>query len=537
MLGLWPVGARAAWLVLTLASMAGSGSSDVNAALLKSPGTFDDKTFDDKTFDHKTFARALVPMTAEERILAAVRAFGEHAVLISSMQKTAAILMHLFHRLGLSNEVLFVDTGYHFPETLSYRDELQERFRLNLLTLTPKQTVQEQEATYGCELYRFVDGQKRCCSLRKEEPYIEHLRQRGHRLTMVGLRAQEGGHRSKVTPMQRDPRFGGYTMHPLFDWTDEDVAQYLQRYDVPAHPLHARGYPSIGCAPCTTPIVEGEHPRAGRWRHLRQADGEQPLYCNITAVDREATKVNSAPKEDLYVIVPCFNEEDNVEATVADIEANRAHLPVNVKIILADDGSTDQTAEKMRALAASHDNIKVRINGRNLGIGATVMAATADIPDEAWVTVVPGDNDFMFSSIERFLSLRDRYDLILGYIQNEVVRPLRRRLGAQLFAVSVRTVYGLPFRYVNGMKLYKAEVFRGIDVAASGHAHNAELIAKALLRNPFLRVTEVPFGLRGRRAGESRSLSLRTATQVLGGFAVGRRAVSEYRRTVLGLRD
>lgn len=507
--------------------MPGSGPSDVVTAPSESQDLFDESTF----------ARALVPMTAEERIRAAVDRFGNHAVLISSMQKTAAVLMHMFHRLGRKNEVLFVDTGYHFPETLAYRDELQARFRLNLITLMPKQTVEEQAETYGCELYRFVDGQKRCCALRKEEPYIEHLRSRGHRLTMVGLRAQEGGHRSKVTPLQRDPRFGGYTMHPLFDWTDEDIDKYLQRYDVPAHPLHARGYPSIGCAPCTTPVVDGEHPRAGRWRHLRQADGEQPLYCNITAVDREAGKVSSSPKEDLFVIVPCFNEVENIDATVADIQANRGHLPVNVKIILADDGSTDGTVQRMRALAEAHDNISVRVNDRNLGIGATVMAASAEIPDEAWVTVVPGDNDFMFSSIERFLSLRDRYDLILGYIQNEVVRPLRRRLGAQLFAVSVRTVFGLPFRYVNGMKLYKAEVFRGIDVAAGGHGHNAELLAKALLRNPFLRVTEVPFGLRGRRSGEGRSLNVRAVTNALGSFAVGRRAVSDYRRTVLGLRD
>src|SRR5262252_4863840 len=88
---------------------------------------------------------ALEPLGAVERILWAVERFSDDVVLLSSMQKTAVVLMHMFHRLGLANEVLFVDTGYHFFETLKMRDEYMRRYRLNLVTLYPASTIEEQE--------------------------------------------------------------------------------------------------------------------------------------------------------------------------------------------------------------------------------------------------------------------------------------------------------------------------------------------------------------------------------------------------------
>ncbi len=227
----------------------------------------------------------LQSLDAEGRIRWAVETFGPNAVLLSSMQKTASVLMHLFHRMGLDNEVLFVDTGYHFPETLRLRDDFMRRYRLNLVTLYPGLTPEQQEQAFEKKLYLYVDGQKECCRLRKTVPYLDHMRQSGHRLTMVGLRRTEGGRRGRVEPLILDPRIQGYTLHPIFDWTDGQIETYLRKNAVPEHPLHRRNYPSIGCACCTTPVAPGEDPRAGRWRHLREPGDDGPKYCNINFSD------------------------------------------------------------------------------------------------------------------------------------------------------------------------------------------------------------------------------------------------------------
>src|SRR6201999_453209 len=111
---------------------------------------------------------ALAALTAKDRIRWAVDTFGDRVLLLSSMQKTAVVLMHLFHELGLANEVLFVDTGYHFFETLRMRDEYMRRFHLNLVTLYPATTIEQQETEYGTKLFNSVAGQPECCRMRKE---------------------------------------------------------------------------------------------------------------------------------------------------------------------------------------------------------------------------------------------------------------------------------------------------------------------------------------------------------------------------------
>ena len=227
----------------------------------------------------------LEAMPALDRVGWAAEHFGESAVLLSSMQKTASVLMHMFHCLRLENEILFVDTGFHFHETLQTRDAIMRRFKLNILTLYPEQTPLEQEERFGHKLHMFVDGQKECCRLRKEEPFVAHVRDHQRRLVMVGLRRAEGGHRADLEIVSKDPRINGYAMRPIADWTDEQIAAYIKEHDLPTHPLHALNYPSIGCACCTTPVEPGEDPRAGRWRHLRDPDEDGPQYCGINFTD------------------------------------------------------------------------------------------------------------------------------------------------------------------------------------------------------------------------------------------------------------
>jgi phosphoadenosine phosphosulfate reductase len=229
---------------------------------------------------------ALVGSSAKERVAWAAKAFGDGMVLLSSMQKTAAVLMHLFADLDLPNEVLFIDTGYHFFETLRVRDLYMRRFHLNLVTLYPDLTLEEQETRFGKKLFACADGQPECCRLRKEAPLLKHLAGKKAPVVVNGLRRAEGGKRAELKVLSPDPRTGGYQFSPLFDWSEETVRAYVAAHDLPLHPLHERGYPSVGCYPCTTPVKPGEDARAGRWRHLRPAgSNDGPKYCSVNFSD------------------------------------------------------------------------------------------------------------------------------------------------------------------------------------------------------------------------------------------------------------
>lgn len=228
----------------------------------------------------------LGPLNAEQRVRWAIETFGPSVVLLSSMQKTAVVLMHMFHKLEADNEVLFVDTGYHFFETLRMRDEYMRRFGLNLVTLYPTSTIEEQETLFGSKLFSTIAGQPECCRMRKEAPLLAHLATKHRPVLVNGLRRAEGGRRAHLKPLTADLRTGGYQLSPLFDWGGDEIGAYIAANDLPIHPLHEKSYPSIGCYPCTTPVAPGEDPRAGRWRHLRGKDSEQnPAYCGVNFTD------------------------------------------------------------------------------------------------------------------------------------------------------------------------------------------------------------------------------------------------------------
>jgi phosphoadenosine phosphosulfate reductase len=231
-------------------------------------------------------AAALQPLRAQERIVWAVERFGDDVVLLSSMQKTGVALMHMFHCLGLANEVLFLDTGYHFFETLRLRDQTMRAWRLNLVTLYPQISIEEQETRFGKKLFTCSDGQPECCRLRKEAPLLDHLSSKRRPVLINGLRRDEGGGRRHVQPWASDPRTGGYQLSPLFDWRASDVDAYTTMHKLPVHPLYTQCYASIGCYPCTTPIGPGEDARAGRWRHLRAAEeAAVHHYCGVNFSD------------------------------------------------------------------------------------------------------------------------------------------------------------------------------------------------------------------------------------------------------------
>ena len=246
------------------------------------------------------------------------------------------------------------------------------------------------------------------------------------------------------------------------------------------------------------------------------------------------TEAETPAGEILYVLIPCLDEEDNVARAASEILGHAGEIPIPLRVVLIDDGSRDGTLAAMERIAAADERCSVRRNDGNVGLGRSVLEMLEELPGEAWVTVFPGDHEFLFSSIRNFLAVRNDFDLMLGYLHNPVVRTFGRRLASYAFTKFVSTLYGFPWRYLNGMKLYRALVFQGLEVVSSGHAFMAEAIAKAQLRRPELRIGEVPFFSRGR--GRGRSKAIRPIAVVRAIFEVlrGSRSVTRYRKLVVG---
>jgi phosphoadenosine phosphosulfate reductase len=207
-------------------------------------------------------------------------AFGERAAILCSMQRACTALCHMADEAGLDFDVIFADTGVLHPETLATRDALAAAHpRLRVITLHPERSMADQTAAEGV-LYLSREGQERCCELRKTSPL---LTLRGRYDALIGtLRRHEGGARTQVEPFGLDAAMSGLRVHPFADLDPGALDAYLaQHRGVVVNPLHAMGFPSIGCFPCTTPVLPDEPERAGRWRHLATVS-----YCGINPVDR-----------------------------------------------------------------------------------------------------------------------------------------------------------------------------------------------------------------------------------------------------------
>ncbi len=240
-------------------------------------------------------------------------------------------------------------------------------------------------------------------------------------------------------------------------------------------------------------------------------------------------------KEQFYVIIPCFNEAKNIKNTVAAVSKVFEELSseFDCSIILIDDGSIDSSFEVMEEIDSEMDYCKIIKNPKNYGLGTSVLNAVNQVPENAWVTVTPGDNEFIFDSIKNHLKLRKEYDLILGYVDNELIRPLARRLASNVFTSTIQFLYGFHYRYLNGFKLYRAHVFQGFNIISTGHAFNAELIAKAKLRNPYIRIGEAPFLARGRFSGNSKAFSIKSIFKSVLDVLKGYRSVNKFRDEVI----
>jgi len=243
-------------------------------------------------------------------------------------------------------------------------------------------------------------------------------------------------------------------------------------------------------------------------------------------------------REVLTVIVPCLNEEDNVATTAQTIFEVAPELPIDVEIHFIDDGSTDHTRAVMEQIRDEHpERCSIQINPTNMGLGRSVLKAYELLDGSRWATVLPGDNELIFRSIENFLEIRDRYDVILGYLKNPVIRPMTRRIASESFTHVANFLYGFNFEYFNGMKLYRVSAFKGIDVVSNGHAFNPELLAKAVLRNPDLRIGEAPFATKGRKHGHTKAFQPTSILEAVWDVYRGFRSVTSYRDDVIKSAD
>ena len=192
--------------------------------------------------------------------------FGDNYVVASNMQD--AVLVDLAAKVRPGVDVLFLDTGYHFVETIGTRDAVEAVYDINVVNVTPENSVAKQDELFGKDL--FAREPNECCRMRKVEPLGRALQ--GYSAWVTGIRRVEAPTRANAPLISWDKAFGLVKINPLAAWTDEDMQTYIDANDVLVNPLVFEGYPSIGCAPCTAKPVEGADPRSGRWAGLSKTE-------------------------------------------------------------------------------------------------------------------------------------------------------------------------------------------------------------------------------------------------------------------------
>ncbi len=196
---------------------------------------------------------------AEDIVEWAVATFGDRFCVTSSMGD--AVLAHLASRVAPGIDVVFLDTGYHFAETIGTRDAVAATLPVNLLTITPTTTVAEQDTVFGPDLWR--RDPDLCCAMRKVAPLRDSLA--GYDAWATGLRRAETHNRIIAPVIGWDAAKRKVKVSPLARWSDEQVERYILDNGVLVNPLQYDGYPSIGCFPCTRRVAPGEDARSGRW--------------------------------------------------------------------------------------------------------------------------------------------------------------------------------------------------------------------------------------------------------------------------------
>jgi len=229
-------------------------------------------------------ARRLEGRSATDILRWAADRYAPRLAFATAFGPEGLVLLDLIAREGLAVDVFTLDTGLFFPETYTLWRRLEERYHRQIRAARSPLDLEQQAERHGPALWsRDPD---RCCGLRKVEPLREALR--GQDAWISAIRRDQTQDRAQARVVEHDRRHGLLKINPLVAWTANDVWRYLREHDVPTNPLHERGYPSIGCWPCTSAVADGEDPRAGRWRGRPKT--ECGLHTRRNAVGRTAAR-------------------------------------------------------------------------------------------------------------------------------------------------------------------------------------------------------------------------------------------------------
>lgn len=209
--------------------------------------------------------------TADELLRWVDDNFDGNYVVASNMQDGVLVEMAAKVRPGV--DVLFLDTGYHFAETIGTRDAVEAVYGVHVVNVTPEHTVAEQDRLLGKDLFSRDAAQ--CCDRRKVQPLSKALK--GYSAWVTGIRRVESPTRANAPLISFDAAFGLVKVNPIAAWSDEDMQRYIDANGILVNPLVDEGYPSIGCAPCTAKPAEGADPRSGRWA------GQSKTECGLHA--------------------------------------------------------------------------------------------------------------------------------------------------------------------------------------------------------------------------------------------------------------
>ncbi|MGV0745734.1 phosphoadenylyl-sulfate reductase [Mycolicibacterium sp. XJ870] len=213
----------------------------------------------------------LADASAEELLRWTDKHFGGAYVVASNMQD--AVLVEMAAKVRPGVDVLFLDTGYHFAETIGTRDAVEAVYDVRVVNATPEHSVAEQDRLLGKDLFARDAGE--CCRLRKVEPLSKALS--GYSAWVTGIRRVEAPTRANAPLISWDAAFGLVKINPIAAWSDEQMQAYIDANGILVNPLVYEGYPSIGCAPCTSKPIEGADPRSGRWA------GQAKTECGLHA--------------------------------------------------------------------------------------------------------------------------------------------------------------------------------------------------------------------------------------------------------------
>jgi phosphoadenosine phosphosulfate reductase len=203
--------------------------------------------------------------------------FGDDMVMSSSFGADSAVLLHMVYHVKPGMRIIWVNTGYLFPETHAFMEQLRLRLNLNVWIYRTRNDPIAYLRHAGEENPAWRKNVEACCAANKNEPFQRAMKELAPKAWLRGIRRDQARTRADRQIIEWWPRYNCHAISPLLNWTGREINAYLKKHDLPRHPLWEKGYTSIGCNPlsCTRPIGEGEAPRSGRWA------GNGKIECGI----------------------------------------------------------------------------------------------------------------------------------------------------------------------------------------------------------------------------------------------------------------